>query len=169
MTKDESGQFFTDTFNRQSITVSQDALSLMVELSGGFPMIMHEVGDAVFWLDTDNSIDVLDAKLGIMEAAKSVGRKYIGPQVASVFRNKTYSSILLRLGKKVPIGTTFRRKELLKENAPKEEQKKLDNFLNRVKKLGIMQDADVWGEYRFVNPLYHLYLWCEAENKIKSK
>lgn len=140
-------------------------MALMVHLSGGYPMLMHEVGDAVFWQDTDGCVDVADATSGLMEAAQCVGRKYIGPQVASVFRSRTYSSILLRLGKKLPIGTTFRRQDLLKEDAPANEQKNLDNFLNKVKKLGIMQDAETRGEYRFVNPLYHLYVWYEAKSK----
>ena len=29
--------------------------------------------------------------------------------------------------------------------------------------LGIIDDAEVRGEYKFVNPLYHLYLWYEAK------
>jgi len=69
----------------------------------------------------------------------------------------------MRIGKKSPIGTKFTRQELLKDNAPEKEQKNLDNFLNKIKKLGIMEDAETRGEYKFVNPLYHLYLWYEAE------
>jgi len=71
----------------------------------------------------------------------------------------------MRMGKKLPIGATFKRQELLKENAPEKEQKNLDNFLARIKKLGIIDDAETRGEYRFINPLYHLYLWFEAENE----
>ena len=36
---------------------------------------------------------------------------------------------------------------------------------NKIKRIGIMKDADVRGEYTFVNPLYHLYIWYEAKNK----
>ena len=131
-------------------------------------MLMHEVGDAVFWQDSDGQIDLSDARQGITEAARNVGRKYIGAQVSNVLRNKTYSSILLRMGKKLPIGATFKRQELLKQNASEKERKNLDNFLNKIKKLGIMKDADVRGEYTFVNPLYHLYIWYEAKNRISS-
>jgi hypothetical protein len=167
MTKDESGQFFTDTFDRQSITVSQDSLSLMVELSGGYPMLMHEVGNAVFWQDTDNNIDLRDAKQGIMEAARTIGKQYIDPKISKVLRSKTYSSILWRIGKKLPLGGAFKRQELLKE-IPSKEQRNLDNFLNRIKKLGIIDDAEVRGEYRFVNPLYHLYVWYLAKSKAEK-
>ena len=169
MSEKESEEFFHKLFGNQNITIDNSALSLMVKLSAGFPMLMHEVGDAVFWQDTDNHISENDAKMGIMEAASVIGRKYIAPQISNVLRNKTYSSIIMRIGKKLPIGTTFKRQELLKENAPEKEQKNFDNFLNKIKKLGIMQDADVRGEYKFVNPLYHLYLWSEAKNKIRNK
>lgn len=162
MSNSESEDFFTNTLDKCGINIASDALSLMVELSGGFPMLLHEVGDAVFWQDTDSRIDLTDVKNGIMEAARNVGRKHIGTQVSNVFRNKTYSSILLRMGEKLPIGTTFKRQELLK-GVPQNEQKNLDNFLKKIKSLGIMKDADVRGEYSFVNPLYHLYLWYEAK------
>lgn len=168
MSNSESEEFFTHMFGRSTITVTSEALPMMVELSGGYPMLMHEVGDAVFWQDSDGQIDLSDARQGITEAARNVGRKYIGAQVSNVLRNKTYSSILLRMGKKLPIGATFKRQELLKQKASEKECKNLDNFLNKTKKLGIMKDADVRGEYTFVNPLYHLYIWYEAKNRISS-
>ncbi|OHB73190.1 MAG: hypothetical protein A2Z25_04315 [Planctomycetes bacterium RBG_16_55_9] len=165
MTNSESEQFFIRMFGRPAISVTDEALRTMVALSGGNPMLMHEVGDAVFWQDSDGQIDPSDARIGITEAARNVGRKYIGTQVSNVLRNKTYSSILLRMGKKLPIGATFERQELLKEKASEKERKNLDNFLNKIKRLGIMKDAEVRGEYTFVNPLYHLYIWYEAKNK----
>jgi len=169
MNESESEEFFRKLFEKQAIIIDDAALSLMVNLSAGFPMLMHEVGDAVFWQDTDNHVNETDARRGITEAARIIGRKYIDPQISNVLRSETYSSILWRIGKKSPLGVTFKRQELLKENAPEKEQKNLDNFLNKIKKLGIMQDADVRGEYRFVNPLYHLYLWYEAKNRTKNK
>jgi hypothetical protein len=140
----------------------------MVEMAGGYPMLMHEVGDAVFWQDQDGQINLNDAAQGILEAARNVGRKYIGTQVSSVFRNETYSSILLRVGRKLPIGVTFKRQELLKESASAREQKNLDNFIGKVKDLGIMTDAEARGGYKFVNPLYHLYIWYMAKERGKS-
>jgi hypothetical protein len=164
MSEVETREFFEGMFNRKNITVEKKALSLMAKLSGGFPMLMHEIGDAVFWQDKDNHISEKDAKQGIMEAARTVGKKYIDPQISKVLRSKTYSSILLRIGKKLPLGGAFKRQELLKE-IPADEQKNLDNFLNRIKKLGIVDDAEVKGEYRFVNSLFHLYVWYEAKGK----
>ncbi len=163
MSEVECKEFFSKTFGKKMITVADDALSLMVQMAGGYPMLMHEVGDAVFWQDEDNRIDKQDARRGIIEAARNVGKKYIGPQVENVFRNRTYSSILLRMGKMPTIGANFNRQELLRESAPEKERRNLDNFLNKAKKLGIITDANVRGEYRFVNPLYHLHIWYIAK------
>ena len=168
MNESESREFFRKTFAEESITVANDAISLMVQFSGGYPMLMHEVGDAVFWQDTDNNIDLHDAVPGIEEAVRNVGRKYIGTQVGNVLRNKIYSSILLRMGEKLPIGVTFKRQELLKDDASDKERKNLDNFLSKIKRLGIMKDAEVRGEYTFVNPLFHLYVWYEAKSKTRT-
>lgn len=166
MCEDESQDFFQEMFKKQTITIAEKALSLMVKLTGGYPMLLHEVGDAVFWQDTDNHISESDARQGIMEAARIVGRKYIDTKISKVLRSETYSSILWQMGKKLPVGATFRRQELLKAVGEKE-KKNLDNFLNRIKKLGLIDDAEVRGEYTFVNPLYHLYLWFEAKNRAR--
>ena len=165
MSEGESREFFEGMFNKQNVSVSDKALSLMTKLSGGFPMLMHEVGDAVFWQDTDNHVSEKDARLGIMEAARAVGRK-IDPQISKILKSKTYASILHKISK-MPIGVTFERRQIL-QKAPEQEQKNLDNFLRRIKKLGIVDDSEVRGEYRFVNPLYHLYVWYEAKNRISS-
>jgi hypothetical protein len=168
MNESESEEFFARLFNSKSITLDSNALSLMVKMSGGYPMLMHEVGDAIFWQDKNNHVNISDAIMGFTEAAKTVGRKYIGPQVESVFRNKTYSSILVRMGQKPLIDFTFKRQELLKENASEKERRNLDNFLKKIKKLGILKDAETSGEYRFVNPLYQLYIWHIAKEQSKS-
>jgi len=168
MAKSESEDFFMKMFGSQEITISSEAMSLMVELSGGYPMLLHEIGDAVFWYNTDRHIDESDAKRGLVEAADIVGRKYVDPQIASVLRSKTYSSILWHIGKKLPVGTAFKRKEVLGE-IPGDEKKNLDNLLTRMKKLGIIADTDIRGEYKFINPLYHLYVWSLARKKTSKR
>jgi hypothetical protein len=164
MNRDESKEFFSTVFGRQKITVDAKAMDYMVKFSAGYPMLMHEIGDAVFWQDVDANISESDAKRGIMEAARTVGHKYIDPQVVKVLKSKIYASILWKLGKKLPLGAAFERKSLLKEVGERE-QKNLDNFLKKMRTLGIIDDAEVRGEYKFVNPLYHLYLWYEAKEQ----
>lgn len=165
MSKSESEGFFIDVFQKQNITVSSEALYLMVTLSGGFPMLMHEIGDAVFWQDTDNYIDETDGIKGIKEAAENVGKKYIDSQISKVLKNKAYGSILRKISE-IPsgFGATFARGEVLQQ-IPATEQKNLDNFLRRCRQLCIIESAESNGDYRFVNPLYHLYVWSEAQSQ----
>jgi len=162
MNQSESKEFFCTLFKKQDISIDESALSLMVKMSAGFPMLMHEVGDAVFWQDTDNHVTEKDARFGIKEAARVVGKK-ISPQISKILKSKTYASILGKISK-MPIGMTFERKQILRK-APEAEQKNLDNFLLRSRGLGIIEAAEVRGEYKFVNPLYQLYVWYEAKNK----
>jgi len=160
MNKEESKEFFITAFKKQNIGVNNDALDLMTTFSGGFPMLMHEVGNAVYWEDTDSKIDKLDAIDGIGTAAESVGRKYLDPQVYSALRSKTYRSILRKIGS-LPLGNNFHRKDIIpkmREN----EQKNLDNFIRKIKKLGVIREEEIRGEYSFVNQLYHLYIKIEA-------
>ena len=163
MNENESKEFFNKMFGKQNISVTRGALSEMVKLSGGFPMLMHEVGDAIFWLDTDNRIDEKDAISGILEAAEVVGKKYLDPQVYRALRSETYRSILRRIGK-LPLGKSFRRQDIL-EKVPEREQRTFDNFIQRTKRLGIISETEVRGEYRFINQLYHLYVLLEASTK----
>jgi AAA+ ATPase superfamily predicted ATPase len=167
MDQNESEEFFNNMFNKQNISMTPKALSLIVRLSGGFPMLMHEVGDAVFWSDTDNEIDSSDAVSGVVEAAEVVGRKYLDPQIYRALRSETYRSILRRIGK-LPLGTNFQRKDIL-EKVPDREQKTFDNFLRRIKRLGIISETETRGEYRFINQLYHLYVGLEAIRAEKGK
>jgi len=162
MSGEESEKFFRTLLFKQDVIIDDDALSLMIKMSGGFPMLMHEVGDAVFWQDTDNHINERDARFGIMEAARVVGKK-INPQISKVLRSKTYTSILHKISR-MPVGTIFERQQIL-QRIPEKERKNLDNFLQRSRELGIIEAGEARGEYKFVNPLYHLYVWYEAKNK----
>jgi AAA+ ATPase superfamily predicted ATPase len=167
MTNEESKEFFEKTFGKLNITVKPDALALLLRYSGGLPMLMHEIGDAVFWIDTDNIVDRDDAFLGILRTADNVGRKYLDPQVYQEIKSSTYRSILRKLGK-LPFGMNFIRGKLIHEMTEKE-KKNFDNFLQKGKKLGIITKGDELGEYRFVNQLFHLYVALESFRAEKEK
>jgi len=160
MTREEVKEFFERTFGKLNIRVAPEALSFLLTYSGGLPMLMHEIGDAVFWLDTDNVIDMWDALLGIKQAAENVGRKYLDPQIYKVIKSQTYQSILRKLGKQ-PLGRSFKRSELIGKMTEKE-KKNFHNFLTRAGKIGIITKGETRGEYRFVNELFHLYVLMEA-------
>ncbi len=167
MSEAESQEFFTNTFDKQGMSIEPEALSLMVRLSGGFPMLMHEVGDAIFWKDGDGNIDKHDAKEGLLQAAEIVGMKYLDRQVYRALRSDTYRSILRKIGK-VPLGATFQRKEV-RAKIPEKERKGFDNFLTRMKKLGVICETEILGEYRFINELYHLSIRLEAFKAEKER
>ncbi len=164
MTNSESEDFFISMFDRQNITISSEAMSLMVSLSGGLPMLMHEVGDAIYWQDSDGQINLSDATQGLTVAARNVGRKYIAPQVSQLLKSKTYASILRVIQKKATLDGIFDRQQIL-EALPAGEDHNLDNFLQRSRKLGIIEARQTRGEYKFTNPLHQLYTWYEAKNK----
>jgi AAA+ ATPase superfamily predicted ATPase len=160
MQPSEVTEFFRKTFGDQNIYISDDILSKIVQLTGGLPMLMHEVGDAIFWEDTDNFIDINDANRGIINAVESIGKKYLEPQIYQVMRSRTYRTILRKIGE-LPLGTNFLRKDMLEKMSEKE-QKSFDNFLRRMKKLGVITEGEIRGEYRFINQLYHFYILLEG-------
>lgn len=160
MSDAESLEFFRKTFTTVGYEIDDDALKMMVSYGGGLPMLMHEIGDATFWLDQDGRIDVNDARLGTISAADRVGRMYLGPKVYQAIQSKAYLSILRRIGK-MPLTMDIKRSELL-EVVPNSEKTKLDNFLRKMRNLGMLQLGEERGEYRFTNQLYRLYVLLEA-------
>ncbi len=160
MTTDECEEFFRSMFRQQNIMIDAGAISTMVTFSAGLPVLMHEIGDAVFWEDADDRVDQEDAIVGTIVAAENVGRKYLDPHVYRALRSETYRSILRTIGKQ-PLATTFQRKRVLAQ-LPETDRKGFDNFLRRITKLGVVRRTEVPGEYTFVNQLYHLYVRMEA-------
>ena len=141
----------------------------MVRFSSGLPLLMHEIGDATFWIDTDGVISEKDAIAGVVKAAENVGQKYLDPKVYRAIRSPRYRSILRKLGKRL-LSRNFMKKDV--EAMLNEEEKKVfHNFLRRIRELGVIE-TDVErgpGAYRFVNEIYPIYIAMESErSKIKS-
>ena len=160
MNNNETEEFFKKAFESADITIQQDALPILTRYSGGLPVLLHEVGDAVYWEDSDSCIDRDDAIKGIFHAAENVGRKYLDRQVYQALRSETYHSILRIMGK-LPLEAKFRRKELVKEMSDSE-CRNFDNFRRRMEELGVLAKEEVRGEYRFSNELFRLYVMIEA-------
>jgi hypothetical protein len=147
--------FFTRSFGSAHITVDAEAMDNMVYYSGGLPKIMHEIGDAAYYINQDSQIDIDDAMQAIAQAADEVGRKYVEPQVVDALKSRAYHSILEKVSRLSK--DEFSRDELAADLTP-EELPKLDNFLRRLKKLNVIRQADVPGEYLFNVKLYQVYL-----------
>jgi hypothetical protein len=132
-------------------------------------MFLHEVGDAVFLRDKDELIDLPDYVIGIYDAAMSIGRRYLNEQVINEIRSETYINILGKLSLH-PLGIEFTRKELLEQFSEIEavkEKRNIDNFIRRMKKLGVIKYEYL--KYTFVNDLYHLYFKLLLEAFAKKK
>lgn len=160
---DEAREFFEKAFAEVDMTIEHQALETLVRYTGGLPVLAHEIGDAVFKTDEDGRVDQRDAMLGIVMAAEIVGRKLLQPQIFRAIRSPRYRAILRKIARR-PFAITFRRADVLAELG-EEERRVLDNFLNRMKRLGVIEhDPEAGrGAYRFSNRLHFLYFWLEAE------
>jgi hypothetical protein len=162
----ESADFFRQAFSKVGVHVEENAIQALCEFSGGLPVLAHEIGDAVFKADTDGRVELADAIAGIIAAAEIVGRKYLQPQVFQALRSDRYRNILRRLASTPAergVDPRFTRKSLLKD-ASQDEAKVVDNFLSRMKELGVIHaDADGGpGAYTFSNRLHLVYFQMEA-------
>ncbi len=155
----ESKEFFQRCFHKVGVTISEEALQLLVQYAGGFPVLAHEIGDAVFKIDQDNYIDRQDALKGIIQAAEVVGRKYLEPQVFQAIQSERYRTILKKITRTFS-GIEFTRAQLQKQ-LNEEEKKVLDNFLRRMRELGVIEGDPTHGRgaYRFTNRLHYLYFY----------
>jgi len=168
LTNNEVRQFLSQAFEKVDMKVETDAMELMIEYSSGLPLIMQEIGDATFWMDTDGVIDEKDAWTGLVVAAENVGQKYLDPKVYRAIRSPRYRSILRKFGK-LPLSRNFKKKDV--EKLLNEKEKRVfHNFLRRIKDLGVIE-PDIEGgrgAYRFVNEIYPIYIWMESTQKKKT-
>ena len=136
-------------------------MQIMIHYSSGLPVLMQEIGDAIFWQDTDEIIDEKDAYAGLVNATEKVGQKYLDPNVYNAIRSPRYRSILRKLGR---VRLNFHKKEI-ESLLNKDEKKVFNNFLMKMRKLGVIE-PDIEGErgtYRFVNEIYRMYIWMESQ------
>jgi len=163
----EVKDFFLRAFNKVNIAVEESAMEIMVDYSGGLPTIMHEIGDAIFWIDEDGIVKDDDVWKGVISAAESIGKKYLDPLVYRAIRSEKYRSILRKLG----VTTSFKKNEIVAK-LTKEEKAVFDNFLRTMRDRGVImidQEADR-GTYKFVNDIYPVYIFMEGlEHKMKVK
>ena len=164
---EEVTQFLENAFKKENVLVSPQAAALMRIYSSGLPALMHEIGDAAYWTDTDGRVDRRDAVMGIFTAAEKVGQKYLDPKVYRAIRSERYRAIL---GKLVPDLSAQRfRKRDVEAKLNDEEKKVLHNFLKRMRELGVIEaDSERGrGEYRFVNRIFPVYIHMQSQAQKK--
>ena len=162
MDANDTRDFFKRAFGSVNVTVEPDAMDLLVHYSGGLPKIMHEIGDAAYYIDQDSWIDAKDATSAVVEAADEVGRKYVEPEVVDALkRSRAYHSILEKLSRLRK--AAFTRDELAADLTD-DEGRKLDHILRRLKKLNVIRAGEILGEYVFNVRMYQVYLSLKAYN-----
>ncbi len=159
---EETREFYERMFGKVNVQITDEALKLLVRLSGGFPVFMHELGDAVFKVDRDNRVDEHDALEGILLGAQIIGAKYVEPNVLAAIRSQNYQHILKKVAHK-PFEPHFSRKEVV-SRLTNTEVKVFDNFLRKMERLGaIKKDKERGaGSYAFTSELYYLFFWLAS-------
>jgi hypothetical protein len=159
---EETSDFYDRTFRKVNVSINKEALELLGRYSGGYPVLMHELGDAVFKIDSDGVIEKEDTLKGIIQAAQIIGAKYIEPNISAAIRSEHYQDILHKIAEG-SIGSKFKRKEISSRLTNKE-IKVLDNFLRRMEKLGLIRKDREHGpgSYEFTSELHYLFFWLQT-------
>lgn len=158
---EETVEFYQSAFQSAHAKIQKKELDTLVHFTGGLPVLAHEIGDAVWRTAQSLEINRSEIYEGIFSAAEIIGRKLLEPQIFSAIRSERYRSILRKMAGEPQIH--FRRSELV-ARLTKEEVKVMDNFLQRMKKLGAIDtDPEVRGGYRFPNLLHALYFTIESQ------
>jgi hypothetical protein len=160
LSNEEVQHFISEAFRRVDIRVEPKAMNTMVTFSSGLPVLMHEIGDATFWLDDDGVVSEKDASLGVFQAADNVGKKYLDPKFYRAVRSEHYKSIINKLP---PLSRYFTKRDV-ETKLSEEEKRVFHNFITKLIKLGIIEhDLDKGrGSYCFVNEIYPVYIWLQS-------
>lgn len=164
----EMKEFFKRAFTSAKIEINDDALFFFTTYSSGFPKIMHLIGDAAYWLDNDGVIDKDEAIHAVIVASDEVGKKYVDQQVFKTIKSNDYRSILKKIARVDLTNSSFIRSDIAADlNA--DEKKKLDNFLQRMKKLKVLKPGDSTGEWIFINRIVQLYISWQNQEIINKR
>jgi hypothetical protein len=167
MTDEEMRSFFEKAFESAQMRVEPTAFKELIHYSAGFPKIMHLVGDAAFWIDRDGIVDLDDAMEAVIAAADEVGKKYVDQQIYKALQSEDYRSILSKIASLSITDASFRKQDVaarLTEN----EKKKLNNFLQKMKKLHVLRSGEVSGEYIFDMLMVRLYIFLQSSREAGS-
>jgi energy-coupling factor transporter ATP-binding protein EcfA2 len=162
LSKSEVGEFFETAFSHVGVSIDDEGLSFMVSYSGGFPRLMHLIGDSTFWMDQDNKIDKNDAVVGILEAAEDVGRKFLNQQVYGALKSESYQNILKKIGR-TELSLTLKKADIVKGLSDTEKQR-FNNFIQRMKRLKVLKSGEEKGTYVFSDWLTRIYIMMQAKS-----
>jgi hypothetical protein len=157
MTTEEVRQFYLRAFNSVNMTIEQPAMRSLVSFSSGHPKIMQLIGNRVFWIDTDRTVDQADVMASFAPAIDEFGKKYVEHQVYQALQSMDYRAILVKISGSTDMTGRFRRAEII-PGLTDSEKRKLDNLIQRLKDLNVIH-SPVRGEYSFADPMVRLYIY----------
>ena len=171
LTDDEVEEFFIDTFKSENMFCKDDALKTMITFSSGLPLMMQEIGEAVYWATEGQTITNHDALVGTINAGNLIGKRQIKPVMDKSIRSENYESILCKLGKH---GIVRFKKKDFEPKLNNSEKRVFQRFLKRATELHILESIGKYksGEYKFSNKLYLVYfmiLNLEKEYEVVAK
>jgi len=165
-TLSESAAFFRAVLKRRNVVLSNNGIKPLARYCGGVPLLAHEIGDAVWRQAKSKKVRPEEMFHGIVEAGDSMKRRFLKSELVRELQSRRYRSILKKLTAHDDIvGVEFSRKELQEvETLSVAERKGLDNFLNRMRKLGAVVPSRERGRgvYRFASHLYKAYFQIET-------
>ena len=151
----EVHDFFKTNFDSSNIEFeSEQYLKEMVYYSCGMPLIMQQIGDAIFWNLENKLITEEITYNGIRNAALELKNKPL-KNILKKIKNPHYNNILLKIGKNEKF--SFKKDEimpLLTDN----EKNILTEFLDKMIQINILECVDdKLKEYEFANIAYFVY------------
>ncbi len=168
MNEAEAEEFFQRAFDSVQMSVEPGAMELFVHYSAGFPKIMHLVGDAAYWLDRDGVVTRAEASLAVIRAAEDVGRRYVDQQVYGALRSADYRAILAKIARLDPSELSFTKGDIEAGLTPAQKLK-LNNFLQKMKKLKVLRSGHNRGEYVFTSRMVRCYIWLDSPSPSKTE
>ena len=175
-TQSEGEDFFRNAFDKHNVCIAKEDVEILARFSGGLPTVAHEIGDAVWQIAEDNTITKLNCFIGVIDAADSIGKRFIEKDVIQALQSEKYRSILWKIadkiGDKLVGDIVFSKKELrsLKTLTP-EEKKALDNFLTRMRNIGgiVPVKNGERGIYRFPTHMHAIYFLLRSVQLKKTQ
>jgi len=171
-TTEESDEFFKSSFENHDIKIGQTEIKRLTRFSGGLPAVAHELGHAV-WEEVEDEKAVTQEAVfnGAVVAANRIGIRYLESGVIQALQSKKYRSILRKIAQHPDLINQFSKEQLRSLSLTVDEKKNLDNFLNRMRKLGAIAPVKEGerGVYRFPTYLHRIYFRIEAAQDAKGK
>jgi len=168
---EESENFFKNSFAKGNAVIEKNEIVELVLYSEGLPIVAHQIGHAVWEIADSKKITHEDVQAGVMVAANNFGGRFLESGVLQALKSEKYRSILRKIAKNTElIEIEFSKDQLRSLPLTAEEKNNLDNFLNRMRKLGAILPAQNGrrGVYRFATYMHRLYFLLEASESTRK-